>query len=274
MRQPKPEAKRKTYDALHAALDPRGVAELFDTILKRSFTSHLAGGDRVADLGAFHGRQTVAMASAVGPLGRVFAFEALDTAFTTLCRELEQQDLYPTVEARQLALLDHAGDVDFYRVNEAPGRSGLVWTGSPSEKAGSFTATRLRVAGARLDEALNTAGPMRLLHLDLEGGELAALRGAAGLLARDRPLLAFRNSRAAAATMYGYDANEFCGFFDAAGYEIYNILGFRFQSQDWSTGRQPSWYFGVPAEDEASKGTLQGMIDAVVDEKSLLSIYD
>jgi hypothetical protein len=143
---------------------------------------------------------------------------------------------------------------------------------------GTFTATELRVPAARLDTVLAGtglagAGPVRLLHLDIEGAELPALRGATGLLARDRPLLLFRNSRAVAAAMFGYDAATFCGFFEAAGYEVYNVLGFRFQEQDWTTGRQPGWYLGVPAEDEVSKGTLHGMIDAVVAQHGLSAIF-
>ncbi|MBO1075810.1 FkbM family methyltransferase [Roseomonas marmotae] len=274
MRQPKQEAKRRTYDALYAALDPRSVNGLYDTIVKRIFTSHLANGDRVADLGAFHGRQTLLMAAAVGPLGRVFAFEPLDTAFATLCQQIERHGLQSVIEPRQVALMDRHAEVDFYLVNEAPGRSGLVWTGSPSEKAGSFTATRMRVQGTQLDDALQASGPLRLLHLDLEGAELTALRGATDLLMRHRPLLVFRNSRAAAAAMHHYTAEEFCGFFDAAGYEIFNILSFRFQAQDWTTGRQPSWYIGIPAEDETSKGSLHGMIDDVIGQKALSSIFD
>jgi FkbM family methyltransferase len=274
MREVKPDSKRKAYEALHAALDAKGIGSLFDNMVARTFSSHLASGDRAIDAGAYHGRQVMAMAKAVGPRGSVWAFEPLEAAFTSLMGHIRKRNLSGCVEARQVVLLDRGGEVDYYQVNEAPGRSGLVWAGSPSQVAGTFTVTEKRMPAARLDEVLNDGEPVRLIHLDLAGGELPALNGATGLLARQRPLLIFGNSRAAAAAMHQYSPEDFCGFFDAAGYELYNMLGFRFQVSDWKTGKQPSWYLGVPAEDEVSKGTLQGMIDDVMEQQGLSSVFD
>lgn len=267
------DVKRKTYDALQAIGDPKRVNEFYAELIGRTVSSHVAGGDIVVDAGAFHGRQTLALAAAVGPGGRVFAFEPLQPAFVVLSTQLRRHGFEDAVQAHQLAVSDHEGDMPFHHIHQAPGRSGRIWEGSPTERAGGFTATELRVPVARLDTVVGGSGPVRLMHLDLEGGELAALRGAVGLLARDRPLLLFRNSRGVAASMFGYDADAFCGFFDAAGYELFNVLGFRFQQRDWTTGRQPGWYLGVPAEDEVAKGTLHGMIDDVAAQHGLAAIF-
>lgn len=267
------DVKRKTYEALHAVGDSNRVNQFYAALIGRTASSHVSGGDIVVDAGAFHGRQTLVLAAAVGPGGRVVAFEPLEAAFTVLSTQLRRHGFEDRVQAHQLAVSDHEGDMPLFHVHQAPGRSTRVWDGNPTQLAGGFTATELCVPAARLDTVLDGSGPVRLMQLDLEGGELTALRGATAVLARDRPLLLFRNSRATAAGMFGYDAASFCGFFEGAGYELYNILGFRFEQRDWTTGRQPGWYLGVPAEDEVSKGTLHGMIDDVAAQHGLSAIF-
>lgn len=263
--------KRRVYDALHGA-DAAPV--LYGNLVKRVFSSHLSLGDVVVEGGAFHGGNTLAMLGHVAPLGRVIAFEPSGHATRTLLARAERDDLSYAIDVRQVALADYNGEAEFHRVNEAPGRSGLAWSAAINERAGDFTVSQSRVPVVRLDDALTGVPRVRLVTLDLEGGELLALRGAARLLAKARPLLLFRNSRGRAAELYGYTPEQFCGFFEAAGYELYNILGFRFDPRDWTTGRQPNWYLGVPAEDGVSKGTLHGMIDDVVNQHGLSAIFD
>lgn len=267
------EGKRKVYDALHAACDAKGINEFYASLIRRTLTSHVAPGDVAVDVGAFHGHQTLALAAAVGPAGRVFAFEPLEPAFAILQGQLRRRGLEERVQAHQLAAAGQEGEVPLFHVHEAPGRSTQVWEGSPSQRGGTFSATELRVPAARLDTVLAAAPAVRLMHLDLEGAELSALRGATAVLEQARPLLLFRNSRGVAAELFGYDAVTFCDFFESMGYELFNLLGFRFGPRDWTTGRQPGWYFGVPAEDAVAKGTLHGMIDEVAAERGLSAIF-
>lgn len=268
MRNVKPEMKRKAYEALHKAADLKAIASLYDHLVRQVFSSHLASGDLAVEAGAFTGGHTLAMARCVGPVGRVVAFEPLAEALETARNRAAREGLAEIIEFRPTALADVTGEIAYFRVKEAPGRSGLV-----GDTSSTFTVTSTTVPVTRLDDALSGASPIRLLSLDLEGGELIALRGATRILSEIRPLLLFRNSRARAAEAHGYSAENFCGFFDQTGYELYNILGFRFQAQDWNTGKQPSWYLGVPAQDEVSKGTLHGMIDDVVDRQGLSAIF-
>ncbi|MBI0534678.1 FkbM family methyltransferase [Roseomonas sp. KE2513] len=263
--------KRRVYDALHGA---DAAAVLYGNLVKRVFSSHLSLGDVVVEGGAFHGGHTLAMLRHVAPLGHVIAFEPSEHATKTLLARAERDDLTYAIDVRQVALADYNGEAEFHRVNEAPGRSGLAWSSAIAERAGDFTVSRSLVPVMRLDDALAGVPRIRMVTLDLEGGELVALRGAGRILSEARPLLLFRNSRARAAELYGYTPEEFCGFFGSAGYELYNILGFRFEARDWTTGRQPNWYLGVPSDDQVSKGTLHGMIDDVVNQHGLSAIFD
>jgi FkbM family methyltransferase len=94
-----------------------------------------------------------------------------------------------SVALRPEAVSDQAGVTEL-RIPRAPDGSGLgratIEAANPLD--GAFTRVDvLRVATVRLDDVIER--PVGLIKVDVEGHELAVLRGAAGILARDRPNL-------------------------------------------------------------------------------------
>lgn len=147
----------------------------------------LRPGDLVVEAGANLGAHTVPLARAVGPAGRVLAFEPQRLVFQLLCANAALNSL-TQVDARQAAL------------GATPGS--LRVPPLPPDQAANFGAVALQAAGPGeavpvlpLD-ALDLPA-CRLLKADVEGMECAVLDGARHTLARCRPVLYVENDRPA-----------------------------------------------------------------------------
>ncbi len=144
-----------------------------------------AGGIAV-DLGANIGAHTLALSSAVGPDGFVYAYEPQRVVFQTLCANLALNNI-TNVDARQAAAGASSGtvlipDLDYRR----RGNFGGV-------DVSRFTSGR-PVRRVALDDDLDVPG-LNLLKVDVEGMEREALQGARRLIARCRPYLYVENDR-------------------------------------------------------------------------------
>lgn len=145
--------------------------------------SLLAPGDIFIDGGAHVGMFTLVAAARVGPTGRVLAFEPAPAARSQLLQNLELSR-FSWVEVSACALAESAGARDFVAFsNDAEGSSSFA---PPSEFAGgsveSVETTTLDSAIANQDRTR-----IRLVKLDLEGAEYAALQGAQSLLREVQP---------------------------------------------------------------------------------------
>lgn len=154
---------------------------------RRALCALVAPGDTVVQCGANIGALTVPLARAVGPLGRVLAFEPQELCYralvanTCLTGQLHIEPIRAAVGAvsgvASLPLVNYA----------APGNFGGVSL-SPEP-----TASRVRLV--TLDEALQEVSRCRLLQLDVEGAEMDVLAGAARFIARTRPILCIEVDR-------------------------------------------------------------------------------
>ena len=133
-------------------------------------------GGVVLEGGAHLGYVTVCAAQAVGPAGRVVTFEANPTVLGVLHENLRANGVADWVEVVPKALGDAAGRTRFYV--SAGGEMSSLFT-PPVESV------PVEVEITRADEIV--PGPVDVVKLDIEGGELAALRGMEGLLGGDRP---------------------------------------------------------------------------------------
>jgi FkbM family methyltransferase len=152
-------------------------------------TRHLARrGDCVLDVGANIGRITHELARAVGPAGRVHAFEPVPMARRVL------EALVRLRRLRQVTVVAAAaGSVDGELELLVPLKDGwkpmhqITHSACGREEGG----LSLRVPCRRLDSYWREQGEpeVSLLKCDTEGGELHVLEGARELLARCRPAL-------------------------------------------------------------------------------------
>jgi FkbM family methyltransferase len=141
------------------------------------FTELITPGSTVFDIGANAGYYTLLSSSLVGQTGRIFAFEPLPRNLRYLRKHLLINNC-TNVEVLDVAVSDREGFANFD--DTAPPAMGSI-----SER-GSLT-----VRTVTLDDLLaaKTVGPPRFMKIDVEGGEVQVLQGAAKILRDFRPVI-------------------------------------------------------------------------------------
>jgi len=141
----------------------------------------LRDGDVFVDGGANIGLFSLLASRLVGPSGKVYSFEPNARALARLEEHLRENQANNVI-LQKVALWSEAGTATFFDF-EGPGDS----QGSLGKQGESFS-RQVTVPTARLDDLV--PGRVRLMKLDIEGAELAAMRGGVRLLTADpRPHL-------------------------------------------------------------------------------------
>ncbi len=175
------------YGHYHERYEARLVQRLLDP------------GEVFWDVGANVGYFSLVAAVALANRGQVVALEPGQNAATRL-RENIALNPYSNIKVYQLAASDTAGEARLYLAPDLADSSASLFM--PGQSQGGYETCRTVPLDRLLrEEAL--PGP-QLLKMDVEGAELAALKGAAALLDNFSPLLLIemeeKNLRAAGAS--------------------------------------------------------------------------
>jgi FkbM family methyltransferase len=147
--------------------------------------SLVSPGQRVLDIGANFGFYTVPLARAVGPEGEVHAFEPIPETCEVLRFVLRRLGLNNVV-VHECAVADQVGEAPMTIPADASGTENLYlpYLGSDPRSVGRV----LNVTTTTIDEVCTNAS-VHAIKCDVEGAELAALRGGLGTIRRDHPLI-------------------------------------------------------------------------------------
>jgi FkbM family methyltransferase len=159
----------------------------------------------------------------LAPGGAHFAFEPIPPLAAKLCSD------FPTVRVVEAAVSDRSGTADFVYVENDPGYSGLRQRmyDRPDPVLKSIT-----VNVVQLDDAIPKDQPVALIKLDIEGGEIHALRGALQLVLRCRPVIVFEGSSRSTG-QYGVTPKEIFSLIDEQfGYRLSTM-------QRWLSNKPP-----------------------------------
>jgi FkbM family methyltransferase len=186
-----------------------------------SFLSRvLQPGATFVDAGANEGLYALFASRLVGDRGRVVAVEPSSREFARLQRNVEQNALR-NVRAHRVALGAQPGTASLTIAEEAHAGQNTL---------GAFAYAGVRAAGAetvtvqRLDDLLAAEGRPRVaaIKIDVEGSELAVLRGARETLRRDQPLLLLELSEPALASQ-GSSGAALGEFLSSLAYVTYSF---------------------------------------------------
>lgn len=180
----------------------------------------LRPGMSFLDAGANEGLYTLFAAAKVGPSGRVYCFEPSQREFDRLQDNIRLNRL-DWVESFRLALGDHPGQATLHVAD---------FRHSGHNTLGSFRYPQVRRAACqpvevvRLDDlcAEGKLGRVDVWKLDVEGSELAALRGGGSLLSSQRPILLFECSDGALRGC-GADLAALQSFLEQSEYCLYRF---------------------------------------------------
>jgi FkbM family methyltransferase len=180
----------------------------------------LKPGDTAIDVGGHIGFFTMQMAAQVGPSGRVYAFEPLDSNADLLERSIAENGFGDRVRFQRAA----AGD--------APGTATLTFPVETLNSGGAYllrdgtaplTGNRTRVVPLVALDALDLRRPVRFIKMDVEGAEPQVLRGAARILAGDRPVILSELHPTQLERASGITAAQFLAQIAAFGYRAHRL---------------------------------------------------
>jgi FkbM family methyltransferase len=183
----------------------------------------LRPGDTLLDVGANVGEVSLSAAKRVGATGLVLAFEPIAAIARKLRRNVQLNQLR-NVEIVEVGVFDRTRDAPIYAASEVfddgsrnQGLYTLYASPERGEPAGSATLTTL-------DVFVEAKSLRRVdgIKLDIEGAELAALRGAENILRRFRPWLVTEIGEATCQPA-GYEPTAILDFLAPFGYEFLRI---------------------------------------------------
>ncbi len=199
-------------------IEEQGILD-HDPTVSKVLEPLLEKGDTVIDVGAMLGAYSFGFKRAVGPRGRVIAYEPNPQSFECLKHNL------PDVECWNHALgrrYDEFG-LEYWREAQNPGAVRLV-------RNGGFSRTHMDT----LDFDPNSLDRLDLLKIDVEGMEPDVIAGGMGTIKMFRPII-FLEINHPALKHYGYEWHHVIDPLTDMGYKP-KFLDPRhnFREQDWS----------------------------------------
>jgi FkbM family methyltransferase len=189
----------------------------FENAECRFLGQFLEPGMVVLDIGAHHGYYSLLASQKVGPTGRVIAFEPSLRERRNLLQHL-RLNACANVQVEETALGDTDGSAEFFIVKgKETGCNSL----RPPDVRQPTKAVEVRVA--RLDDYVRQRNltSVDFVKMDVEGAELAVLKGATEFLARlPRPII-FCEVQELRTRPWGYAAREIVDFLRHRGFSWY-----------------------------------------------------
>jgi FkbM family methyltransferase len=180
----------------------------------------LRPGDTAIDAGAHIGFFTMQMAAAVGPDGRVYAFEPFEANADLLQRSIAENRFEDRVVLQRAAVGAATGvaRLTFPRETLNTGGAYLLPPGTAPMDGNLDAPTRI----VALDEVV-VRRPVRFVKLDVEGAEPQVAAGAARTLREDRPIVLSELHPAQLARASGVDAGAFLTQMSGLGYRAHRV---------------------------------------------------
>jgi FkbM family methyltransferase len=141
----------------------------------------LRPGDCFIDVGAHIGYYTVIAARAVGPGGRVYAFEPAPRNFELLVRNVDVNIYQDRVTASCCAIGAESGSCRLYLNEDNQGDHRILANGHQRRSA-------IDVPLQTLDESIDEGVAVNLIKMDIQGAEFLALSGMSRLLSENADL--------------------------------------------------------------------------------------
>jgi FkbM family methyltransferase len=183
---------------------------------------YLQKGMTFIDAGANNGLYTVFAARKVGWRGRVLAYEPSEREFEKLKANLSA-NRFLRVSSFKKALGDSQGEVQLsvatlpYSGHNSLGHFGYEGTRLERQETVALTTIDAEVKSAHLHH-------VDVLKADVEGAEMALLRGARETLGRFQPMVLVELSDRTL-TMQGTNSGEVVAFLEGLGYKLYQFDG-------------------------------------------------
>ena len=178
----------------------------------------LQRGDTVFEGGAHYGTETFYYGWLVGSHGHVVSFEADPALANRLAKEAERQSM-GQCHVVHSALGAETG-MGTFATAPAPDMNSGLGALVPTTTSSGDGLTSVRVT--TLDAAMDAHGPPKMVVMDIQGGELGALRGGLGVLKTARPIVVLEVESSSLAQVGG-SASEVLKLLEEQGYRCWRF---------------------------------------------------
>jgi FkbM family methyltransferase len=193
-----------------------------DTAELSTLANWLLPGDLCLDLGANIGFFSAVMAERVGPTGQVIAVEGASTTFENLRLTISRLGL-DHVKPVHACVGSRAGTSTFY-IARNPNDSSLQGVHADPSRPDDFQTVTVPMERAdAITASIAPDQPVALVKMDVEGSELAALEGCAGLLQAHDPPLFDVEINPGALTRNGGSVERLLAFFPPDKFDLHFI---------------------------------------------------
>ncbi|MDO8619760.1 MAG: FkbM family methyltransferase [bacterium] len=227
--------RRQRWEMLTGRYEPDSVA-VFKSLIKPGMT--------VVDVGAHIGYFTRLFSGLAGGTGRVLALEADPFIFTLLKKNISRKG---NVVARQIAVSDQSGAIDFYHSDEKSGCGSVV-----ENLPATFRKTKLTVPAGSLDTLLQEQGITRVdfIKMDIEGGEPRALSGMRKTLEENPAIILVTEFAPEWLRAGGMEPLRFLETLKGFGFSLYaiidgSLLPFNPKTEEEMRAGMPSYFMNI-----------------------------
>lgn len=198
-------------------LDPNdslmlSVREVYEPTETAFFLRSIKPGQTVVDVGANIGYYTLLLARAVGPEGRVYAFEPEPRNFEIL-RQNVALNGYRNVVLENAAVSSAVGALDLF-VNEKN-------LGDHQAYDSGEGRARVTVRSVTLDDYLENGRPVDFVKMDIQGWEAAALAGMRATLEANPDVVLVSEVWPKGMRAAGFDPASYLGELEALGFHLF-----------------------------------------------------
>lgn len=146
------------------------------------------------------------------PDGKHFGFEPIPSMYDSLKKKYDGTNC----EIINLALSEQKGTTSFNYVISNPAYSGMK---ERKYEKSDEVIEKIDVKTDRMDNVIPITLPISLIKIDVEGAEYQVLKGATGILEKQRPVIIFEHGLGAS-DFYGTTPAMIFDLFDEFGYKI------------------------------------------------------
>lgn len=165
------------------------------------------------------------LGTVVGAMGRIVTDGRVHAVEPDPQKAQWLRSKFPQTVVHQAAVGAEPGTADFFVNMKKRGFSGLQKHGPGGEH------TSMTVEVKTLDSLLADEARVDFIKIDIEGGELAAFRGAETVLSRHRPTVIFECTQSGMDS-FGYNSHDMWNFWDTRQYRLVYLEKFLADSQD------------------------------------------
>jgi FkbM family methyltransferase len=212
---PSSEVQRSMYEDIESG-------RMYEPGTWQTLRAILRPGDKYVDVGAHVGTFACLAAALVGPSGWVTAFEPDKTNFRQLVANAHANN-FTWLGEHQVAVNEHGGRIVFHRCADNDGGHAIYDPGRHRGNVATRRKPSRRIVPATTIDALDAGGRgARLIKIDVEGSEVAVLKGAQHYIAQWRPAIIAEQNPGGLHCM-GTNERELRGLVSRHGYRTHAI---------------------------------------------------